>query len=208
MDRLGTTAIVRVSGDANPPDYYRYDREAQADGLPVHRQSELDRGQLSATEPVRYTARDWSLDLGLSHVPPGSSGKNLPVIVIVHDGPSARVRWGWDPVVQFLASRGFAVFQPNFAARPATGREHERMGYGQWGLAMQDDLSDGVRWLVAEGIANPTRVGIYGVGYGGYAALLAAAKTPGAVPRRGELRRGDRSWSICSRIPTTTARPT
>ena len=88
------------------------------------------------------------------------------------------MRWGWDPVVQFLASRGFAVFQPNYRGSTGYGREHERMGYGQWGLAMQDDLADGVRWLVAEGIANPTRVGIYGVGYGGYAALLAAAKTP------------------------------
>ena len=88
------------------------------------------------------------------------------------------MRWGWDPVVQFLASRGFAVFQPNYRGSTGYGREHERMGYGQWGLAMQDDLADGVRWLVAEGIANPTRVGIYGIGYGGYAALLAAAKTP------------------------------
>jgi dipeptidyl aminopeptidase/acylaminoacyl peptidase len=79
-------------------------------------------------------------------------------------------------VVQFLASRGFAVLQPNYRGSTGYGREHERLGYGQWGLGMQEDLVDGVRWLVSEGIADPARVGIYGVGYGGYAAMLAAAR--------------------------------
>jgi dipeptidyl aminopeptidase/acylaminoacyl peptidase len=178
IDAAGTTAIVRCSGDTSPPDYYRYDRAHKRMDFLFSANPNLDRNQLSATKPVRYTARDGLAISAYLTVPHGSSGKNLPVIVFVHDGPSARVSWGWDPVVQFLASRGFAVFQPNYRGSTGYGREHERMGYGQWGLAMQDDLADGVRWLIAEGIANPTRVGIYGVGYGGYAALLAAAKTP------------------------------
>jgi len=178
IDRAGEVAIVRTSGDVNPPDYYRYERERKRMDFLFTANPGVDRNLLSATRPVRYTARDGLAISAYLTVPHGSSGKNLPVIVLVHDGPSERASWGWDPVVQFLASRGFAVFQPNYRGSTGYGREHERMGYGQWGLAMQDDLSDGVRWLVAEGIANPTRVGIYGVGYGGYAALLAAAKTP------------------------------
>ena len=120
-------------------------------------------------------------------MPRGAAAKNLPAIVIVHDGPSARVRWGWDPVVQFLASRGFAVFQPNYRGSTGYGREHERMGYGQWGLAMQDDLADGVRWLVARGDREPDARGHL---RGRLRRLCGAARgreDAGAVPRGGEL---------------------
>lgn len=178
FDRDAKFAIVLTSGDTSPPDYYRYDRERRRMDFLLTANPAIDRTQLAPMKPVRYTARDGLPISGYLTVPHGAAAKNLPVIVIVHDGPSERVRWGWDPAVQFLASRGFAVFQPNYRGSTGYGREHERMGYGQWGLAMQDDLADGVRWLVAEWIANPTRVGIYGIGYGGYAALLAAAKTP------------------------------
>jgi dienelactone hydrolase len=178
FDRDAKQAIVLTSGDTTPPDYYRYDRERRRMDFLLTANPSVDRAQLAPMNPVRYAARDGLQISGYLTIPRGAVAKNLPVIVIVHDGPSDRVRWGWDPVVQFLASRGFAVFQPNCRGSTGYGREHERMGYGQWGLTMQDDLADGVRWLVAEGIANPTRVGIYGIGYGGYAALLAAAKTP------------------------------
>jgi dipeptidyl aminopeptidase/acylaminoacyl peptidase len=171
-------AIVLTSGDTNPPDYYFYDREQRRMDFLLTANPGVDRTRLAPMKPVRYAARDGLPISGYLTVPRGAVAKNLPVIVIVHDGPSDRVRWGWDPVVQFLASRGFAVFQPNYRGSTGYGRDHERMGYGQWGLAMQNDRADGVRWLVAEGIANPTRVGIYGIGYGGYAALLAAAQTP------------------------------
>ena len=178
FDAAAVQAIVVASGDTSPPDYYRFDRERRRMDFLFTANPAVDRTQLAPMKPVRYTARDGLPIAGYLTVPRGAVAKNLPVIVIVHDGPSERVRWGWDPVVQFLASRGFAVFQPNYRGSTGYGREHERMGYGQWGLAMQDDLTDGVRWLVTEGIANPTRVGIYGIGYGGYAALLAAAKAP------------------------------
>jgi dipeptidyl aminopeptidase/acylaminoacyl peptidase len=177
-DRNAQSAIVVSSGDTTPPDYYWYDRERKRMDFLFTANPGLDRSQLAPMKPVRYTARDGAPISAYLTVPQGAAAKNLRVIVLVHDGPSARVRWGWDPVVQFLASRGFAVFQPNYRGSTGYGREHERQGYGQWGRLMQDDLVDGVRWLVAQGIANPTRVGIYGIGYGGYAALLAAAKSP------------------------------
>jgi dipeptidyl aminopeptidase/acylaminoacyl peptidase len=178
IDRAGKLAIVRTSGDTNPPDYYRYDRERKHMDFLFSANPAIDRNLLAPMQPVRYAARDGVQIAAYLTVPHGAPAKNLPVVVLVHDGPSARVSWGWDPVVQFLASRGFAVFEPNYRGSTGYGREHERIGYGQWGLAMQDDLADGARWLVSQGIANPTRMGIYGVGYGGYAALLAAAKTP------------------------------
>jgi dipeptidyl aminopeptidase/acylaminoacyl peptidase len=178
FDRAAKSGIVRTEGDTSPPEYYRYDRERKRMDFLFAAYPAVDRAQLAAMKPIRYAARDGVSISGYLTVPHGSAGKNLPVIVFVHDGPSQRVSWGFDPVAQFLASRGFAVFQPNYRGSSGYGREHERMGYGQWGLAMQDDLVDGVRWLEAQGIANPTRVGIYGIGYGGYAALLAAAKSP------------------------------
>jgi dipeptidyl aminopeptidase/acylaminoacyl peptidase len=178
LDSQGKFGIVETRGDTSPLDYYRYDREGKRLDFLYTANPAIDRARLAPMKPVQYTARDGLPISAYLTVPHGAAAKNLPVIVIVHDGPSDRVRWGWDPVVQFLASRGFAVFQPNYRGSTGYGREHERMGYGQWGLAMQTDLDDGVRWLVDQGIANPSRVGIYGVGYGGYAAMLAAAKEP------------------------------
>jgi dipeptidyl aminopeptidase/acylaminoacyl peptidase len=178
FDRDARSAIVRTEGDTSPPDYYRYDRDHRRMDFLFTANPAIDRAQLAPMKPVRYAARDGLSISAYLTVPRGGAAQNLPVIVLVHDGPSERASWGWDPVVQFLASRGFAVFQPNYRGSSGYGREHERLGYGQWGLAMQDDLADGVRWLVAQGIANPTRVGIYGKGYGGYAALLGAAKSP------------------------------
>ncbi len=177
FDRDAKTALVRSSSDINPPDYYRYDRDRKRMDFLFSANPKLDRSQLVPMKPVRYAARD-GLSIPAYLTLPRAGARNVPAIVIVHDGPGERVDWGWDPVVQYLASRGFAVLQPNYRGSTGYGREHERMGYGQWGLAMQNDLDDGVSWLVDEGIANPTRVGIYGVGYGGYAALLAAAKSP------------------------------
>jgi dipeptidyl aminopeptidase/acylaminoacyl peptidase len=100
------------------------------------------------------------------------------MILLPHGGPSSRDVWGWDPEVQFLASRGFAVLQVNFRGSTGYGSRHQSLGYKQWGLAMQDDLTDAVKWAIAEGIADPARVGIYGGSYGGYAALMGLAKTP------------------------------
>ena len=110
--------------------------------------------------------------------PEGSDGRGLPLVVMPHGGPSARDVWGWDPPVQFLASLGFAVLQPNFRGSTGYGSSHWSAGLQEWGLAMQDDITDGVRWLIESGTADPDRICIFGASYGGYAALMGLVKTP------------------------------
>ncbi len=177
LDRSERIAIVSVSGDTKPPEYYVFDRERKEMEFLFAAYPSLDQKSLAPMKPVRYTARDGLEIQGYLTLPRGQSGP-LPTIVMPHGGPTARDVWGWDAEAQFLASRGFAVFQPNFRGSTGFGREFERKGYRQWGLAMQDDLSDGAKWLVAQGIADPDRIGIYGASYGGYAALEALVKTP------------------------------
>ena len=128
--------------------------------------------------PIRYTARDGLEIQGYLTLPVGVEPYNLPVVVIVHGGPWARDFWSFDLEAQFLANRGYAVLQPNFRGSTGFGRSFVDAGDGEWGLAMQDDITDGVLWLIEEGIADPDRIGIYGGSYGGYAALAGVTFTP------------------------------
>ena len=105
--------------------------------------------------------------------------ENIPVIINVHGGPWARDHWGFNPEVQFFANRGYAVLQINFRSSTGYGKAFWKKGFKQWGLTMQDDITDGVNWLIKKGIADPKkRVGIYGASYGGYATLAGLAFTP------------------------------
>jgi dipeptidyl aminopeptidase/acylaminoacyl peptidase len=104
--------------------------------------------------------------------------KNLPVIVNPHGGPWYRDSWGYNGEIQFLANRGYAVLQMNFRGSVGYGRKFWEASFKQWGLAMQDDITDGVNWLIKEGIADPKRIAIYGASYGGYATLMGVTKTP------------------------------
>jgi dipeptidyl aminopeptidase/acylaminoacyl peptidase len=98
----------------------------------------------------------------------------------VHDGPYVRgAQWGWNPQTQFLASRGYAVLEPEFRGSAGFGTRHFRAGWKQWGLAMQDDIADGAKWAIAEGIADPKRICIAGASYGGYATLMGLVNDPG-----------------------------
>jgi dipeptidyl aminopeptidase/acylaminoacyl peptidase len=140
---------------------------------------EIDPKKMSAQEMVRYNARDGLTVPAYLTLPNGSSGKNLPLVVLVHGGPFLRgAAWGWDPEVQFLASRGYAVLQPEFRGSTGFGYKHFKAGWKQWGLAMQDDIADGARWAIAQGIADPRRICIAGASYGGYATLMGLAKDP------------------------------
>jgi len=139
----------------------------------------LPRNKLSNTRPIQYQARDGLTIHGYLTLPLHSSGTNLPVIVNPHGGPwNIRDTWGFNPAVQFLANRGYAVLQINYRGSHGYGKDFYRKSFRQWGLAMQDDITDGVKYLIDTKIADPTKIAIYGVSYGGYAALAGAAFTP------------------------------
>ncbi|WP_390368448.1 S9 family peptidase [Variovorax dokdonensis] len=137
---------------------------------------------LSATRPITYAARDGLRIHGYLTVPEGVQGRPLPTVLLVHGGPWGRDSWTYQgtnrSMQQFLANRGYAVLQVNYRGSSGYGREHTDKAVGEFAGRMHDDLIDGVRWAVAEGVADPKRVGIYGASYGGYAALLGATVTP------------------------------
>src|SRR2546427_2787996 len=133
---------------------------------------------MSRVQPVSYTSRDGLTIHGYLTLPAGREPRNLACIINPHGGPWARDGWGYNPEVQFLANRGFCVLQVNFRGSTGYGRAFWEAGFGQWGLKMQDDITDGVHWLIDQGIADPARIGIYGGSYGGYATLAGVAFTP------------------------------
>ena len=137
----------------------------------------LHEGDLAEMKPVTYQARDGLTIHGYLTLPQGG-GRNLPLIVNPHGGPWARDAWGYNPEVQFLANRGYAVLQMNFRGSTGYGRAFWEASFRQWGKKMQDDVTDGVRYAIAQGIADPKRVCIYGGSYGGYCALAGLAFTP------------------------------
>jgi dipeptidyl aminopeptidase/acylaminoacyl peptidase len=142
----------------------------------------LDEDALAPVQPIRYDARDGLEIPGYLTLPVGRTlgdgGPVLPMIVNPHGGPWARDSWRFNPEVQFLANRGWAVLQMNFRGSIGYGRDFWQKSFGQWGLAMQDDITDGVQWAVEAGIADAKRVAIYGGSYGGYATLAGITKTP------------------------------
>ncbi|MES2152133.1 MAG: alpha/beta fold hydrolase [Pseudomonadota bacterium] len=164
--------------------------------------------QMSSMELVHYKARD-GLDIpAFLTLPFGKAPKKLPMVVLVHSGPYSRDSWGWKAQVQFLASRGYAVLEPQFRGSMGLGAAHFTAGWKQWGLRMQDDLADGARWAAAQGSADPQRICIAGQGYGGYAALMGMVNDPGlfkcAIDIGGitdfkQLLKG--SWTIDSQLP-------
>ena len=138
----------------------------------------LPEAELADMKPISYQARDGLTINGYLTLPKGVAAKNLPVIVNPHGGPWARDEWRFNPEVQFLANRGYAVFQMNFRGSTGYGRKFWEASFKQWGKAMQDDVTDGVQWLIKEGVADPKRIGIYGGSYGGYTTLAGIAFTP------------------------------
>jgi len=135
--------------------------------------------QMGSQEAVKYTARDGLEIPALLTMPPGVEKGKAPLVVLVHGGPYVRgSSWGWQPDVQFLASRGYAVLEPEFRGSTGFGAKHFRAGLKQWGLAMQNDIADGTRWAIAKGYADPKRVCIAGGSYGGYAALMGLVNDP------------------------------
>ncbi len=170
--------IVRTYSDRSLGSYYLYDTaagtlEKLADVSPW-----LHEEQLAPMQPIQFTSRDGLTIHGYLTLPVGVPHENLPVVVNPHGGPWLRDTWTFNPEVQFLANRGYAVLQVNYRSSTGYGRAFWEAGFKQWGRRMQDDLTDSVAMLVQRGIADPTRVGIYGGSYGGYAVLAGLAFTP------------------------------
>jgi len=138
----------------------------------------LDAKALSPVKSVRYTSRDGASIPAYVTVPAGSSGKNMPAVVLPHGGPSARDEWGFDWLAQFLATRGYVVIQPNYRGSAGYGDDfRNENGFRNWQTSIAD-VGDAARYLVKEGIADKNRMAIIGWSYGGYAALQSAAIEP------------------------------
>lgn len=171
--------ILYVEGPHDPPSFHRYrvDRR-QIEKLGPMQDAMLNRQMPRATVET-WQSRDGLTLSGYLTRPPGAeSAKSLPLVLYPHGGPELRDSLTFDAWVQYLAARGYAVFQPNFRGSEGYGRKFAELGYGQWGRAMQDDLTDAVNHLVQQGSVDPKRICIVGASYGGYAALVGAALTP------------------------------
>ena len=180
-DKAEEHYLIYVGNDRTRGAYYYYNALTDEATKIADTAPWLHEEELVEMHPVTYRTRDgWDIEAYLS-LPPGygpDDAKGLPVVVNPHGGPWARDVWGYSSEVQFLCNRGYAVFQMNFRGSTGYGRKFLEASYKQWGLAMQDDITDGVEWLKAKGIADPERIAIYGGSYGGYAALCGVTFTP------------------------------
>ncbi|MBQ3346301.1 MAG: S9 family peptidase [Synergistaceae bacterium] len=170
--------IVRTYSDRTRGTYYLFDRRDNSISKLADLSPWLKADQMAPMKAITFTARDGAKINGYLTLPVGVEEKNLPLVVIPHGGPSARDVWGFDSEAQFLANRGIAVLQVNFRGSTGYGKAFWQAGFKQWGKRMQDDVTDGVQWAVNEGIADHSRLAIYGRSYGGYAALAGATFTP------------------------------
>jgi dipeptidyl aminopeptidase/acylaminoacyl peptidase len=170
--------IVAASNDRTPGARYIYDVATDSISKLGDINPKIVESQMAPVQPIDYKSRDGLTIHGYLTLPVGREAKNLPCIVHPHGGPWARDGWGFNPELQFLANRGYCVLQMNFRGSTGYGRAFWEASFGQWGLKMQDDVTDGVQWLVKQGIADPKRIGIYGGSYGGYTTLAGVTFTP------------------------------
>ena len=172
------TVVVHTEGPTDAGTYYLYDAAARSVSVVGRSYPEVQPQNIGPIMVVNYTAADGMELFGYLTVPQGREMKNMPLVVFPHGGPAARDDLEFDWWAQAMASRGYAVFQPQFRGSEGFGQAHMQAGYGEWGRKMQTDLSDGVRHLAAQGIIDPSRVCIVGHSYGGYAALAGVAMEP------------------------------
>ncbi|GAA4899787.1 S9 family peptidase [Streptomonospora salina] len=177
-DTTGQRWVVEFTHDRDPGVTWFYDHASRKARRLFRPFPHLDPEQLAPVTPVALTARD-GLPLP-SHLtlPVGLEPRNLPTVLVVHGGPWYRDSWSYDPEVQLLANRGYAVLQVNFRGSTGYGKAHVEAGIGEFAGRMHDDLIDALDWAIDRGLTDPNRVAIYGSSYGGYAALVGAAFTP------------------------------
>ena len=174
----GRWLLVNAYSDRNPGDFYLVDSQSQKARHLVSRAAQIDPEAMAATRAISLPARDGLTLHGYLTTPAGGEGAR-PMVVLPHGGPyGIHDEWEFDAERQLLAAAGYTVLQLNFRGSGGLGRSFQRIGARQWGAAMQDDLTDATRWAVAQGLADPQRICIYGASYGGYAALMGVAREP------------------------------
>jgi dipeptidyl aminopeptidase/acylaminoacyl peptidase len=177
-DLADKTWLVTYVTDDGPLYYYAYDRSTKRATLIFSHRHELENLTLARMNPIHYTSRDGLTIHGYLTLPVGVEAKNLPTVLYVHGGPWERDHWGFEPLVQWLANRGYAVLQVNFRGSAGYGKKFLNAGDREWAGKMQDDLTDGVNWIIKQGISDPKKVAILGGSYGGYATLAGLTFTP------------------------------
>jgi dipeptidyl aminopeptidase/acylaminoacyl peptidase len=173
--------ILRTYSDKSLGSYYIYNSDDDKMEKIVEVSPWIDENEMSKQLPIDYQSRDGLKINGYLTLPKGynmENAKNLPVVINPHGGPWARDSWGFNPEIQFLANRGYAVLQMNFRGSTGYGRKFFEASFKKWGREMQDDITDGTQWLIDKGIADSTRIAIYGGSYGGYATLMGLVKEP------------------------------
>jgi dipeptidyl aminopeptidase/acylaminoacyl peptidase len=175
----GVTALVRVSNERSAGDYYLFDTQKRKADYTLSNRDWFDPDDMNPVMPIEFKARDGLVIHGYVTRPKGSEGKRVPMVVMPHGGPfGIRDYWGFNEESQLLASAGYAVLQVNFRGSGGYGRDFHHAGARQWGGTMQDDVTDATRWAVEQGIADGSRICLYGASYGGYASLMGVAKEP------------------------------
>jgi dipeptidyl aminopeptidase/acylaminoacyl peptidase len=170
--------VIYAGSDTDPGRFYVYDKATKglAEILPVR--PLLAQEKLATVKPISYPAADGTMVPAYLTLPPDSDGKNIPAIVLPHGGPSARDEWNFDWLSQYFANRGYAVIQPNYRGSTGYGQAwFKDNGIRSWRMAI-GDVNDAGRWLVKQGIADPTKLAIVGWSYGGYAALQSSVLDP------------------------------
>lgn len=177
-DQHENVFVIRTFTDRNPGSYYLYIADQASVKKLTDNNSSIREEEMCEMKPISYTSRDGLKINGYLTLPLNTIPKNLPVVVMPHNGPGQRNSWGYNAEVQFLANRGYAVLQVNYRGSTGYGMKFHSAGFKQWGAKIQDDVDDGVKWLIAEKVANPQQIAIYGSGFGGFIALNSAIKNP------------------------------
>lgn len=170
--------VIRAHNDRSLGTFYLYDFSTDTLQKLADIRPWLKEEELAPMKPISFKSRDGLTIHGYLTLPLGREPKNLPVIINPHGGPWVRDTWAYNPEVQFLANRGYAVLKVNYRGSTGYGKKFWEASFKQWGKKMQDDVSDAVQWLIKEGIADPKRVAIYGGSYGGYCTLAGVTFTP------------------------------
>jgi dipeptidyl aminopeptidase/acylaminoacyl peptidase len=177
-DKNENVFVVRTFTDRNPGSYYLYIADKGTIKKLSDNNSAIKEEQMCEMKPISFIARDGLKINGYLTLPLNSKSTNLPVVVVPHNGPGQRNSWGYNAEVQFLANRGYAVLQINYRGSSGYGVNFYAAGFKEWGGKIQEDIDDGVTWLIKQKVANPKQVAIYGSGFGGYIALNSAIKNP------------------------------